>query len=58
MKLKIVMIISSGATMEDLVGRLLGLQTCSFQPRHSRNLANEFQCYANYELDSSINPDA
>jgi hypothetical protein len=52
------MIISSGATMEDLVGRLLGLQTCSFQPRHSRNLANEFQCYANYELDSSINPDA
>lgn len=48
-------IVCTGATMENLVGRLMGLQTCSFEPRHSKNLANEFLCYANYELDSSIN---
>ena len=34
--------------MEALASRLLGTHACEFVPRHSRNLANEFRCYANY----------
>lgn len=34
--------------MEALVCELLGAHVCQFIPRHTRNLANEFRCYANY----------
>ena len=40
-----------GATMEDLLGRLLSLRCCKYIPRHKNNLANEFRCFANYNLD-------
>ena len=43
-----------GAVMEDLAGRLLGAQICRFEPRHSNNLANEFRCFANFDLDGCI----
>ena len=41
-----------GATMEDLLGRLLSLRCCKYIPRHKNNLANEFRCFANYNLDA------
>ena len=40
-----------GATMEDLLGRLLSLRCCKYIPQHKNNLANEFRCFANYNLD-------
>ena len=40
--------------MEELAGRLLSAQICRFEPRHSNNLANEFRCYANFDLDHFI----
>lgn len=40
-----------GAIMEDLVQRLLGLKKTSFTPKHQNNLANEFACYTNFDLE-------
>ncbi len=40
--------------MEELAGRLLSLKVCEFVPRHRNNLANEFRCFANYDLDSFV----
>ena len=40
--------------MEELAGRLLSARICRFEPRHSNNLANEFRCYANFDLDRCI----
>ncbi|XP_072261155.1 EEF1A lysine methyltransferase 1 [Pyxicephalus adspersus] len=47
-------LLCTGAVMEDLVKKILGLKMCKFIPRHTRSLANEFRCYSNYEtgLDS------
>ncbi|PIO23205.1 Protein-lysine N-methyltransferase n6amt2 [Aquarana catesbeiana] len=47
-------LLCTGAVMEDLVTKILGLKVCKFIPRHTRSLANEFRCYSNYEtgLDS------
>ncbi|KAM9320438.1 EEF1A lysine methyltransferase 1 [Gastrophryne carolinensis] len=47
-------LLCTGAVMEDLVKKILGLNMCKFIPRHTRSLANEFRCFANYEtgLDS------
>ena len=38
-----------GAVLEELVAQTLDAHKCSFAPRHVRNLANEFCCYANYK---------
>ena len=38
-----------GAVMEDLLSASLNVNLCSFIPKHERNLANEFKCYANYK---------
>ena len=38
-----------GAVMEELAGQLLGVSICPYMPQHTRNLANEFRCYSNYE---------
>jgi len=35
--------------MQDIAFQLLGVKPCQFVPKHTRNLANEFRCYANYE---------
>ena len=43
-----------GATMEDLIKRLLNLDCCKYMPKHNNNLANEFRCFANYDLDTYV----
>lgn len=47
-------IVCTGAIMKDKVKELLGLNLCEFQPHHRNNLANEFSCYANFELDDIL----
>ncbi|KAJ8033735.1 EEF1A lysine methyltransferase 1 [Holothuria leucospilota] len=42
------MILCTGAVMEASVKKLLDLEICNFQPKHAKNLANEFRCFANY----------
>ncbi|XP_018427516.1 PREDICTED: protein-lysine N-methyltransferase N6AMT2 [Nanorana parkeri] len=43
-------LLCTGAVMEDLVMKILGLKVCHFIPKHTRSLANEFRCYSNYEI--------
>ncbi|XP_053564498.1 EEF1A lysine methyltransferase 1 [Bombina bombina] len=43
-------LLCTGAVMEDLASKILGLKICKFIPKHTRSLANEFRCYANYDL--------
>jgi len=50
-------VLCTGAVMEDLARRLLGLEMCKdWEPKHKNNLANEFKCYTNYneEYQSEI----
>lgn len=47
-------IVCTGAVMNDKVEKLLGLKQCRFQPHHRNNLANEFSCYANFNLDDIL----
>lgn len=47
-------ILCTGAIMENLALQLLNLRVCQFQPKHAKNLGNEFRCYANYELDNYL----
>ncbi|XP_040003998.1 EEF1A lysine methyltransferase 1 [Xiphias gladius] len=41
-------LLCTGAIMENLAKELLGLNMCSFLPKHNRNLSNEFRCFVNY----------
>lgn len=41
-------LLCTGAVMADSAKELLGLLPLEFQPKHSRNLANEFRCFSNY----------
>lgn len=42
----------AGSTMSDLAKRLLNVeQVKKFYPKHKNNLANEFFCYSNYNVD-------
>ncbi|KAM3933054.1 EEF1A lysine methyltransferase 1 [Leptodactylus fuscus] len=43
-------LLCTGAVMEDLATQILGLKMCKFIPKHNRSLANEFRCFANYEI--------
>ncbi|KAJ8409909.1 hypothetical protein AAFF_G00209500 [Aldrovandia affinis] len=47
-------LLCTGAIMQVDAEKLLGLKMCTFLPKHTHNLANEFRCYANYQscLDS------
>ncbi|KAJ8924969.1 hypothetical protein NQ315_001134 [Exocentrus adspersus] len=47
-------LLCTGAIMADLVQRLLDLKKSSFEPKHSNNLANEFWCYTNFNMDDSL----
>ncbi|XP_075216051.1 EEF1A lysine methyltransferase 1 isoform X1 [Lycorma delicatula] len=47
-------ILCTGAAMERLAEKLLGVKKCKFEPRHKNNLANEFSCYANYNFDEFV----
>ncbi|XP_057642616.1 EEF1A lysine methyltransferase 1 isoform X2 [Chionomys nivalis] len=42
-------LLCTGAIMEEQAAQLLDVKMCKFIPEHSRNLANEFRCYANYD---------
>ncbi|KAJ6662275.1 hypothetical protein lerEdw1_012438 [Lerista edwardsae] len=48
-------LLCTGAIMEEQAAKYLGVKMCKFIPRHTRNLANEFRCYVNYDsgLDGS-----
>ena len=35
--------------MKDLAERLLKVKGCKYVPKHTKNLANEFCCYSNFE---------
>ncbi len=35
--------------MEEFLADTLKVKLVSFVPRHEKNLANEFKCYASYE---------
>ncbi|KAK5640511.1 hypothetical protein RI129_011322 [Pyrocoelia pectoralis] len=48
-------ILCTGEVMSDLAERLLDVTTSNFRPSHKNNLANEFCCYANFNLDGLIN---
>ncbi|XP_078513204.1 EEF1A lysine methyltransferase 1 isoform X2 [Lissotriton helveticus] len=47
-------LLCTGAVMEEAAASILGVKMCQFIPQHTRHLANEFRCYANYDcgLDS------
>ncbi|CAL1283543.1 unnamed protein product [Larinioides sclopetarius] len=47
-------ILCTGAIMEEVVKKLLHLQTCDFKPQHEKKLGNEFKCFANFNLDEII----
>ncbi|XP_008066177.1 EEF1A lysine methyltransferase 1 [Carlito syrichta] len=49
-------LLCTGAVMEEQATRLLGVKMCKFIPEHTRNLANEFRCYVNYDagLDHGV----
>ena len=40
--------------MEELAERLLNVKKSKFEPKHKNNLANEFYCYSNFDMDSTI----
>ena len=45
-------VLCTGAVMEDLAKRLLGLYICTeWEPKHKNNLANEFKCFTNYNQE-------
>ncbi|XP_056417691.1 EEF1A lysine methyltransferase 1 [Hyla sarda] len=47
-------LLCTGAVMEDLVAQKLGLKMCKFIPKHNRSLANEFRCFANYDIGLDV----
>ncbi|KAI8424745.1 hypothetical protein MSG28_006694 [Choristoneura fumiferana] len=47
-------VVCTGAVMKEHVEKLLELKLCEFQPHHRNNLANEFCCYANFDLDGVL----
>jgi len=51
------LVLCTGEVMAELAKRLLDLNICSFLPDHSNNLANQFRCFANFDLDSLIPKD-
>ncbi|KRT80180.1 hypothetical protein AMK59_8697 [Oryctes borbonicus] len=47
-------ILCTGAIMSSLVEQLLSAYEAKFKPSHKNNLANEFHCYSNYDVDSLL----
>ncbi|PIA16493.1 hypothetical protein COEREDRAFT_73225 [Coemansia reversa NRRL 1564] len=41
--------INTGAVMEDLAKKLIGAKLTSFHPMHRGGLSNEFRCFSNFE---------
>lgn len=44
-------VLCTGSIMEDMAKRLLDLRKNKFEPRHRNNLANEFSCYSNFDIE-------
>lgn len=44
----------SGIIMGELAARLLHVKETNFKPQHEHNLANEFACFANFDLDQLL----
>lgn len=44
-------LLCTGAVMADTAKRLLQVQRCKFEPKHTNNLQNEFLCFINYVSD-------
>ncbi|XP_060626936.2 EEF1A lysine methyltransferase 1 [Anolis sagrei] len=49
-------LLCTGSVMEEHAAKYLGVKMCKFIPKHTRNLANEFRCYVNY--DSGLDLDS
>ncbi|CAK1547493.1 unnamed protein product [Leptosia nina] len=47
-------VLCTGTIMKEEVQKLLELKQCEFQPQHRNNLANEFSCFANFDLDAIL----
>lgn len=47
-------ILCTGEVMSDLAERLLNVKPSGFRPSHRNNLANEFRCYSNFDLDNLL----
>lgn len=41
--------------MADMADRLLHLKAQEFKPGHRNNLANEFRCFANFDMKAITN---
>lgn len=41
----------SGIIMAEMAERLLHVKESKFKPQHENNLANDFACFANFDLD-------
>ncbi|CAG9809831.1 unnamed protein product [Chironomus riparius] len=46
-------ILNTGSIQRDLAVKL-GLKESNFKPRHKNNLANDFSCFANFDVDKYI----
>ncbi|XP_056648573.1 EEF1A lysine methyltransferase 1 isoform X1 [Diorhabda sublineata] len=44
-------VLCTGSIMEDMTKRLLNLKKNKFEPKHKNNLANEFSCYSNFDIE-------
>ena len=40
--------------MQSMAKKLLNLDQCTYEPKHTKNLANEFRCYTNYDFDNFV----
>ncbi|XP_045531112.1 EEF1A lysine methyltransferase 1 [Pieris brassicae] len=47
-------VVCTGTVMRENIENLLNLKICEFEPQHRNNLANEFSCYANFDLDAVL----
>lgn len=47
-------ILCTGIIMGELAGRLLHVKETKFKPQHEHNLANEFACFTNFDLDQLL----
>lgn len=47
-------VLCTGVIMGELAEKLLNVKSCKFKPEHRNNLANEFSCFANFDLDDAL----
>ncbi len=47
-------ILNTGLVMNTLALQLLSAKVCTFRPKHSSGLANEFRCYTNFQSEKLV----